>query len=62
MCRSVLFPVLAISETVCLRVLKRTGLLERAVVTSDLDDAVEETEAQCSVESSSVTTATSRLV
>lgn len=48
------FRVLEISKMACLRILASTGLSERALITLDLEESVENTEAHCLVESSCV--------
>lgn len=60
--RAVHFRVLAIFETAFLRLLTKTALLERVVATSDLDDLVGKTVAQCFLENSSVMIAADMLV
>lgn len=52
----------AISETVCLRTLTRTGIAERVVNTSGLVSSVEKKRAYCSAESILAVTAASMLV
>lgn len=54
--------MLAISEIACLRIWTRTGLVERDVTTSDLEESTGKTEAQCSVESFSVMEEASMIV
>lgn len=60
--RAVHFPVLAISEIACIKVLTKTGLLKRVVTISELDDSLGQTGAKCSVDSSSVMIAASSLL
>lgn len=50
-----------ISETAYLRFLTRTGLLERLLTASDLNDFVKKTKARCSVGRCSMMTAKSML-
>lgn len=61
MSRTVGFRVLPISQTASLKLLTSTGLLKSVATTLDLDDLVEKTRVQCSVQSSSVMIAASTL-
>lgn len=54
--------MLALTETACLKLSTRKRLLERMMIPSDLNDFVGRTEAQCSVEISSVIIAPSWFV
>lgn len=54
--------MLAMSEIACVKNLTTTGLLERAMTTSDLYDLVRKTNAQCSAENFSVMIAAHMLV
>lgn len=54
MSRVVRYRVLLISETGCVRLWTKTGLLERVLTTSDLDGSVGKIKAPCLVKNSSV--------
>lgn len=52
--RAVRFRVLEKSETACVQIRTRTGLLERALKTSDLEEPVRNKESHCWLETSLV--------
>lgn len=62
MLRAVGFGVLAITEISCLRLWRRTGLLEMMVITSDLEDSAGKKQGQDAAERFSVIIATNMLV